>query len=165
VDFASALNFSYWLFKRRSELKAYFKTVFESLSAEGLFLLDSMGGNQLQDISEDKRRVAKTSQTPAFFYFWQQKSFDPISHHAEFAIHFQKSDSKRKFKNIFTYDWRMWTLPEIRELLIEVGFDEVKIFWEGTTKNGEGNGVFKEKARGEICEVWVAYVVGVKRGR
>lgn len=163
VDFATALNFSYWLFKRREDLKSYFRTIYESLNPQGLFLLDCMGGSQLQELSEDKRRVSRTSQTPAFTYYWQQKSFDPISHEAQFAIHFQRAGSTKKVRNVFTYDWRIWTIAEIKELLLEVGFDEVKIFWEGTTKAGEGNGIFKERKRGEICEVWVVYIVGVKR--
>ena len=36
----------------------------------------------------------------------------------------------------------MWSLPEIREILKEVGFKESHVYWEGTDEDGEGDGVF-----------------------
>ncbi len=163
VDLTSALNFSYCIFKTRTELRDYFKTVYRSLNPKGLFLLDAMGGTQLQEPSKDSRRIAKTKTTPALDYFWEQKTFDPISHQAKFAIHFREKGKRKIHRNAFTYDWRIWTLPELKEILIEAGFDEVKIFLEGTTRRGQGNGVFTERYKGEACEVWIANILAIRR--
>ena len=60
----------------------------------------------------------------------------------------------------FTYHWRLWTLPEIRELLLEAGFRQVDVYWEGTDKNSEeGDGEFKPSEVGDADASWVCYIV------
>jgi hypothetical protein len=54
----------------------------------------------------------------------------------------------------------MWSIPEIRDVMLDAGFNEVEVYWEGTARNGRGSGRFTRKERGEPCQVWVAYVVG-----
>jgi len=61
-------------------------------------------------------------------------------------------------KNVFTYDWRFWMLPEIKDLLLEAGFSEVKTYWEGDDEDGGGNGVFTEAKDAENCDAWVTYI-------
>ena len=56
----------------------------------------------------------------------------------------------------------MWSLPEVKDLLLEVGFQNVCFYWEGTTADGEGDGEYKQVHKGEECESWVAYIVGKK---
>ena len=62
----------------------------------------------------------------------------------------------------FTYEWRLWTLPEIRELLEEAGFGRVTVYWEGTDEDGEGNGEFEPTTRGDADAGWIAYLVAEK---
>jgi hypothetical protein len=47
-------------------------------------------------------------------------------------------------------------------MLRETGFKKTHVYWEGTTRGGEGNGVFKRTETGEDCQAWIAYVVGEK---
>ncbi|MEI7974092.1 MAG: hypothetical protein WCH11_06980 [Bdellovibrio sp.] len=97
-----------------------------------------------------------------FRYFWEQKSFNPITHEARFAIHFQRKHEAIR-RNVFTYDWRMWSLPELREMLTEVGFASTSVFWEQSDPgSSKGNGVYRKTEKGETCEAWIAYVVGEK---
>ena len=56
----------------------------------------------------------------------------------------------------------MWSIPEIRELLEEAGFKSSVVYWEGTDKDGDGDGEFYQVTEGEECESWIAYIVGVK---
>ena len=56
----------------------------------------------------------------------------------------------------------MWSIPELRELLAEVGFKKTHIYWEGTNRKGFGNGIFTRTEKGEPCESWIAYVVAEK---
>ena len=66
-------------------------------------------------------------------------------------------------RKAFRYEWRIWTLAEMRELLEEVGFQRVDIYWEGTDEETEeGNGEWAVSTEGEACEGWVAYLVGKK---
>jgi hypothetical protein len=36
------------------------------------------------------------------------------------------------------------------------------VYWEGTAKNGEGNGIYTVTEQAENCAAWLAYVVAVK---
>lgn len=154
VDISVAVNFSYYVFKSRDLLKRYFQNVYRSLNSKGVFIVDAFGGGQCQDAAEDTHRY------PGFTYYWDQTSFDPVSNQGLFYIHFRYRG--KKYKKVFTYDWRMWSLPEIRELMTEVGFKKTHIYWEGTNRKGEGNGIFTRTEKGESCLSWIAYVVGEK---
>ena len=64
-------------------------------------------------------------------------------------IHFRFPDGSR-IRDAFVYEWRLWTLPEIREILEEAGFRDVTVYWQGTDeKTGEGNGEFTPADHGE----------------
>lgn len=156
-DIICALNFSYFIFKQRATLKRYLKNCLKTLNKDGMLVLDVFGGPACHAANEEKMRKK------GFMYFWEQQSWDPIKHEAQFAIHFQPK-GQRKIESVFTYDWRMWTIPEIREILAEVGFSQSVVFWEGTNRKGEGNGVFKvsENASDDECESWIAYIVALK---
>lgn len=154
ADIIIAVNFSYFIFKTRDLLGRYFRSVHRSLKKDGMLILDVFGGTQCTDAIEDK------TQRKNFTYYWDQKSFDPITNDAQFAIHFRYKG--KKYEDVFTYDWRMWTIPELRDLLAESGFSKTKVYWEGTTRSGGGNGVFKQAEVGEACLSWIAYIVAEK---
>lgn len=154
TDIVAALNFSYFIFKRKEDLKKYFSMVFKNLHKNGLFVVDIFGGSQCHGPIED---IIKHKD---FTYYWDQKNFDPVNHFAHFEIHFRIRG--KKIEQVFTYDWRMWTIPEIRDLMSEVGFKKTHVYWEGTQKDGSGNGVFTRTEKGESCESWIAYIVAEK---
>jgi SAM-dependent methyltransferase len=149
VDIITALNFSYFCFWERELLLAYFRRCHATLGPRGIFLVDCFGGSECQGPSTDKTRKR------GFWYYWEQKSFDPISYLAKFYIHF-KQDGKRVRKRVFTYEWRMWTLPELQEIMTDAGFRETLVYWEGD------DGEFRHAVRGEPDAAWIAYVVGIK---
>ncbi len=156
VDLIAALNFSYSVFKTRSKLEQYIKTSHRALKRGGLLALDAWGGGQAQFLMKEKRRLKN------FTYIWDQAEFDPITHEIICKIHFEFKDGTR-LKNAFVYDWRLWTLPELRELMEEAGFKDIHVLWEGTDrKTGEGNGIFRRVKRGGDEEAWLAYVIGKK---
>jgi hypothetical protein len=55
----------------------------------------------------------------------------------------------------------MWDNRELMDLLKEAGFSEVKSFWEGVSRDGTGNGNFKESNKAENCESWVTYLCAI----
>jgi len=65
-------------------------------------------------------------------------------------------------KKAFTYEWRLWTAPEIREVLAEAGFTKSALYWEGSDEDGEGNGEFAPENKGEADLAWIAYIVAEK---
>ncbi len=156
VDVVSAFNFSYFIFKTRPELLRYFKNAHRSLVRDGILFLDLFGGSECYNLQEERRRC------DGFVYVWEHAAYNPVTGEILCKIHFEFPDGTTK-RNAFTYDWRMWSLVEIRELLAEAGFREVLVYWEGTNhETGEGNGVFRPTTRGEACQTWIAYLVALK---
>ncbi len=153
VDVAVAMNFSYMILKTREEMLAYFRAVRAGLRPNGLFILDIFGGWESQALKIEKRKK------PGFTYIWRQASFDPISHHSKFHIDFRFKDGS-EWKRAFTYDWRLWSVPEVRELLADAGFGASVVYWEGTDQQtAGGNGVFRRTERTRTCPGWIAYIV------
>jgi len=155
VDVVYALNYSYSVFKSRSVLGEYFRSVYKCLNKEGVLILDAWGGPEAQMEMQESRKVKN------FTYIWEQKKFNPITHEIMCHIHF-KLKKGEMIKNAFTYDWRLWTLPELRELLLEAGFPTVDVLWENCDADGEGNGVFRRVQKGSADDSWIVYVVAHK---
>lgn len=152
LDLVIAMNFSYWIFEERDTLRRYFERVRESLTEDGMFLMDVFGGGDAYDTCKESRKVEN------FTYIWEQADFDPISSHAVCYIHFKFRDGSR-MNRAFSYEWRLWTIPELRELLAEAGFSSSVVLWQGTDEEtGEGNDIFEPVERGEPDPAWIAYI-------
>jgi hypothetical protein len=91
-----------------------------------------------------------------FTYIWDQSEFDPITHRVKNHIHFHFRDGSR-LERAFTYDWRYWTLPELRELLLEAGYREVRVYWD-TSEDDEYES-YRARGRAQNRPGWLAYLV------
>lgn len=151
ADMIVAFNFSYFIFKKRKQLVEYFSAVRKGLKKDGLFLIDLFGGPECQTLLEEETEYNK------FSYYWDCQKFNPITNECLYAIHFKPKGGK-KFKNVFTYDWRMWSLPELREILEDAGFSKTVAYWEGEDEDGDGDGNFFKAEEAENCESWVTYI-------
>ena len=155
VDIIGAFNFSYFMFETRDELRAYFARCRDALNDDGILFLDAFGGPEGMAVQKEKTKF------DGFTYVWDQADFHPVTNHMRCHIHFKFPDGS-KLKRAFTYEWRLWTLPEIRELLLEAGFSTARVYWEGEDADGEGNGEFSESETGEPDLAWVCYIVAEK---
>jgi len=161
VDMLLAMNFSYWLFTTRDELRKYFERVLGALKDDGILFLDAYGGWEAHQTCEESREC-ETDDGFEFDYVWEQVEFDPITSHMKCAIHFEFDDGSQ-MDEAFTYQWRLWSLPELRELLEEAGFSRVRFFWEDADDDtGEGNGEFQEVTHAESDPGWICYIVAEK---
>ncbi len=152
VDMVLAMNFSYYLFPTREAMRAYFSRVRQSLVDDGVFFLDAYGGY------DAPREIEESRDCGDFTYIWEQADYDPVSGMMDCNIHFTFPDGSRLDK-AFTYRWRLWTLPELRELLAEAGFRDITVYWEGTDEaTGEGNGLYEPCQRGDADAGWICYL-------
>lgn len=158
-DVRCAQNFSYWIFKQRAEMLDYFKGVQKDLAHNGIFVIDLHGGPEsIQELEEETE-----INDGQFTYVWDQDAINPITGEARLHIHFRFPDGT-EMTDAFTYDWRLWGLPELRDLLLEAGFSKADCYWEGTDEDGEsGDGIFTQTEEGEACLSYVAYLVATKQ--
>ncbi len=152
AEVLAATNFSWWGFKTRAELKGYLLNCRESLQPGGMLMMDCYGGPEAQVPQEEER------EQDGFDYIWDQDHFNPITGEVRCLIHFDFPDGSR-LKNAFSYDWRLWSLPEVQDLLEECGFRDVTVYWEGTTKDGEPSGVYRPSRIGDLAPAWIAYLI------
>jgi SAM-dependent methyltransferase len=153
-DAVGAFNFSYFIFKERKTLLEYFKAIHKNLKDDGMFFLDIFGGPESQTLQVEETEHDK------FSYYWDCDKFNPLTHDCLFHIHFKVKG--KKYREAFTYDWRFWTLPEVRDVLLEAGFSDVKTYWEGDDEEGGGDGEFYLSNEEENCESWVTYIAAIK---
>lgn len=163
ADVTAALNFSFCVFKTREEMLRYFQATKRGLAAGGLLVLEMYGGHEAnQEISEE-REIGDGEYT----YCWEQEWFNPLDHTTRCHISFRFPD-KSRLDRAFTYDWRVWTLPELRELLLEAGFRKVRFYWEDMIDDPNdpdefvSSGRFVEITKVENQDSWLAYVVAEK---
>ena len=153
ADIVLAMNFSYYLFMTRAAMLRYFRNVRDGLVEDGLFILDAYGGY------DAPREIEEERECDGFTYVWEQASYNPIDGAMTCHIHYRFPD-KSRMDRAFTYHWRLWTLPEIRELLEEAGFHGVTVYWEGTDEEtNEGNGIYEPAEVGDADPGWICYIV------
>ncbi len=154
-DVLAATNFSWWGFHTHESLRRYFENCLESLRDEGVLVLDIYGGPEAQVPQFEEKECE------GFTYIWDQDEFNPITHAYRCKIHFRFPDGSEML-NAFEYDWRLWTIPEVRRLLLEAGFRKSEVYWEGADEDGEPDGEFDVSEVGDSSPAWVAYIVAYR---
>ncbi|MCA9521926.1 MAG: class I SAM-dependent methyltransferase [Myxococcales bacterium] len=119
LDLVVANNLSYCVFHDRATLRDYLRGACDALDAEGALVLDVHTGPDAQYVRQFH------VEHPRFTYVWDQRSFDPLTHRRRCEIHFLFDDGD-EMRAAFRYDWRLWSVPELSDLLLEVGFHDVE---------------------------------------
>lgn len=154
-DIVCAMNFSFCILQQRHELLEYLRNAFDSLVDDGMLVLELCGGTELETTATEEREIEGGT------YIWEQASFNPINHALTCYIHFELEDGSR-LERAFEYTWRLWSIPEIRELLAEAGFESSEVWWEAVDEDGEGTGEYRLTEEEENQESWLVYVVGYR---
>ena len=166
VDVVCAHNYSYWVFHQRRDLVDYFKHARRSLKRGGLFFITAYGGTESAgEMKEHKRVTAARSidgeHVPPFTYYWEQELYNPIDGHLVCHIHFKFRDGSM-IRRAFTYDWRMWSLPELKDALAEAGFRKSECYMEGWDyKRNVTDEIYWLRTRVENQASWLAIMVGI----
>ena len=105
-------------------MRRYFRGVRDCLVDDGIFFLDCYGGY------DASREMSERTKNDGFTYVWDQASYNPITGEMTCYIHFRFPDGS-KLDKAFGYHWRLWTMPEVREILEESGFRNISVWWQG----------------------------------
>ena len=156
VEVIGAYNYSYQVFHERELLRRYFRAAHRSLTDDGLFVLDAIGGFEATQARVERRRM------DGWTYIWEQERYDAVNGGFRCHISFEFRDGSA-LRRCFTYDWRHYSLPELRDILLDAGFVGVDAYWEGTDASTlEGSGTFHRVSGAENEPVWNAYLVARK---
>ncbi|MCX5662539.1 MAG: class I SAM-dependent methyltransferase [Planctomycetota bacterium] len=182
VDVVAALNFSSFIFHRRDDLRAYFRVARRALRPGGVLVLDAYGGPGALRVGMQTRRVdpaalavagasgvadddALDAHRPPFDYLWEQRRVDLLSARVDCRIHFRLRGG-RMIRSAFHYEWRLWSLAELAEVMVEAGFAQARVWCEGAAggraTRRAGPGVYAPVRSLPTREDFVAYVVGLK---
>jgi len=123
-------NFSIGEIHDRPTLVRYLARSRKRLLPGGVFVCDLYAGEsafregatQREHILADGTRVK---------YTWEQRTADPFTGRVENALHFRVfkgSELVQDMRDAFVYDWRLWSIPELRDAMLEAGFDRVDVY-------------------------------------
>jgi len=144
----ASLNFSHFGFRRPQGLRDYFHHAHACLEPGGFILLDAYGGPGAMVRGVDERDLAD------FTYQWEQAAFDPLSNEVVNHIHFRFPDGST-LRQAFSYYWRLWSIAELSDGLLEAGFSEVVVWFEAPD-----GFIISDEMDLDEAEAWVAYLVG-----
>lgn len=127
-------NFSIGYIHHRPILVEYLKRSRERLTlarrAGGIFVCDTYAGPSAFTVGS----VTRTHVSPAgdvVRYTWQQRQADALTGLVTCVLHFQierDGDVIARFPDAFTYHWRLWSIPELRDAMHESGFARTSVY-------------------------------------
>ena len=167
VDVACALNFSWWVFHERVDLVRYLRAARAGLKAGGVLVMNLFGGGDAErELTERTRKRAENAPDgtplPRFTYVWEHASLNPVDRRLVAHIHFELANG-RTLRRAFTYDWRMYTIPELRDAVAEAGFGDFEVWAEGWDASAKrGNGVLYQRTTLDNEDTWIAYAVATR---
>jgi len=166
VDVVAAYNYSFWVFKKRPDLLRYFRGARASLRPGGLFFVTAFAGNHAMGTLTERTYVPGSysidgERVPPFTYVWEQNRFNAIDHDILCHIHFRLRDGSW-MRRAFSYDWRMWTVPEIRDALLEAGFRKTLVYADAwNERRNRPDDFYRLRTRLQNQDSWLAIIVGV----
>ncbi|MBY0311675.1 MAG: hypothetical protein K2W85_06380 [Phycisphaerales bacterium] len=132
-------NFSIGYMHDRATLLQYLRRSCERLQISaahrGIFVCDTYCGPSAFKLGS----VTRTHVAPEgrlIRYTWQQKHADALTGMVTCVLHFQvehDGDVIARFPDAFTYHWRLWSLPELLEAMLEAGFSSTEVYQDLAT--------------------------------
>ncbi len=128
-DVVHAGNFSIGELGVRAEFLDWARNARSRLAPGGIVALDTYGGESAWRVGALERRRVLADGVEIRWCF-EQRSADPRTARVVNALSFRvvrKSEVVASFPDAFVYRWRLWSIPEIVDVLREVGFEEVRV--------------------------------------
>ncbi|MFN0243921.1 MAG: class I SAM-dependent methyltransferase [Planctomycetota bacterium] len=130
ADVIFAGNFSIGEIAERPELLRYLRHCRARLHADGVFVCDTYGGStSLRPGALERARFAPDGARVRFT--WEQRAADPLTARVVDALHFRVERAGEVVLDLpdaFVYRWRLWTVPELSDALLEAGFRDVEVW-------------------------------------
>lgn len=130
ADVIFAGNFSIGEIGERMELLRYLRHCHARLHAGGVFVCDIYGGStSLRPGALERVRIAPDGARVRCT--WEQRTADPLTARVVDALHFRierAGEVVLDLSDAFVYRWRLWSVPELTDALLEAGFHGVAVW-------------------------------------
>jgi len=124
----------------------------------GLFICDTYGGESAfllgdvhrdhwippnKDGQDDPDHPLAPHAGKRVRYTWEQRSADPLTGMVTDVLHFRVESGgtiEAELDDAFVYEWRLWSVPELRDAMAEAGFARTEVYAKtGDAIDDEGN--------------------------
>lgn len=131
ADIICAINFPVGYWHTREALVRYLAHARACLNRRGVFVCDTYGGVH----AFTPGRLEQILTGPAgeeVEYTWQQREANPLTGRVVDAMHFRVREPGRAratvVRDAFVYDWRLWSIAEIRDAMRDAGFRTTEVY-------------------------------------
>lgn len=153
VDVLCALNFPVGYWHERADLVDYLAHARSRLTSGGVFVCDIYGGANAFICGESDEELRGGVR-----YTWEQRDADPLTGRVLNAMHFTLPDG-REVRDAFTYDWRLWSVPELRDAMADAGFATSEVYDRlGDAIDADGNLLVRPVRGDELDDTFVVYL-------
>lgn len=124
----------------------------------GLFVCDTYGGAGAFKLG-GLTRTHPSRAREIIRYHWVHESADPLTGTVENSISFQvvlDGEIIREYPRAFTYRWRLWSIHELREAMLEAGFAETGVYKDVDLAPGESPMPITD--RSELGDDWIVLI-------
>ncbi len=180
ADVVFAGNFSIGYLHTRGELLAYLRVARERVGDRGVFVCDTYGGASafVPGVVERAHRVPAgrypgVADGSRVLYSWEQREADPLTGRVRDVLHFRLESPGKdgpeivgEWPEAFVYEWRLWSVPELREAMLEAGFASTEVYSTmPDAVDDEGVAYVEPVSGAEVGESFIVLVAGRTRTR
>ncbi|MBS0197922.1 MAG: methyltransferase domain-containing protein [Planctomycetes bacterium] len=159
-------NFSIGYIHDRTTLVAYLAACLDRLRrgncgfGGGIFACDTYGGaGAFKKGSLTRRHPSRGGEI--IHYHWSHDAADPLTGIVENSISFRVESAGEivaEYPNAFTYRWRLWSIAELREAMMEVGFTSTDVYTDVNIAPGQTPAPVESPE--QLGEDWIVVVTG-----
>ncbi len=118
-DVICSLNYSHFLLNKRKDLVLYFSNVRKSLK-KGIFIMDFYGGSHIYTDHKYNRGDSDS------FYEFRGKQMNNLANTSICSLNYRLK--KKKYTPLYEFNFRIYSVIELREALEDCGFCMFKIY-------------------------------------
>jgi len=141
--------------------------------SEGVFICDTYAGESAFLTGEVHRyhpipddRLAELGAEPGdrIRYTWEQRAADPLTGMVTNALHFRLERAGTilaELDDAFVYHWRLWSVPELRDAMLEAGFARTAVYnQEPDAIDSDGNAHVEPTTPDDLDDSFIVYMAG-----
>lgn len=129
ADVIAVMNFSICQWHERESLVRYLRHARSRLRPGGVFVASLFGGADTA-LAGRYRQSAQLPDGRRVTYEWEQRGLVPATGRIACAMHFRVGRSPW-LRDAFVYDWRLWSIVEVRDAMRDAGFARTEVFDHG----------------------------------